>query len=402
MRRDGGDFASADPLVALEAILLELRGRWRESLPGVARLDPVSGGTSDEAAAEILGSLPHPQRFMVRRLIWQWALRTGVWQWLWESVSTTDRFIGLGFLKFRTFQTVDSIDDEIDWLQDLHDDPTLAATRPANVEDARVLLDAFIAMCEAHRARQEPVKAWYPDAVSGVLDERVTTDPKIFFAGYGTAHEDALFNYPLVRSEHASAAQYLASLRARVPTLSPSPGLDPSIEVVPWLPGQLRRTRTTRSAKGASRTGPVVVVDTNLPLPAAFFASRPLLYQLLDPVVEGIGPVEAERYRAALTALSRRSEDELELRLRETLGLASYRLDAWITAFASRALAAQRDRARRSSPSAASAGSRGSVPMLPACANRRASSMPPRSPMPRPPRCCAPAITPMAPTIRAR
>ena len=79
MRRDGGDFASDDPLVALEAILLDLRERWRESLPGVARLDPVGGGADDELAAEVLGSLPHPGRFIVRRLTWQWALRTGVW-----------------------------------------------------------------------------------------------------------------------------------------------------------------------------------------------------------------------------------------------------------------------------------------------------------------------------------
>ena len=41
MRRDSGDMHAPDPLFALEGVLLELRERWRESLPGVSRLDPV-------------------------------------------------------------------------------------------------------------------------------------------------------------------------------------------------------------------------------------------------------------------------------------------------------------------------------------------------------------------------
>lgn len=345
MRRDGGDFASDDPLVAVEAILLELRARWRESLPGVARLDPVSGGTSDEAAAEILGSLPHPQRFIVRRLYWQWSWRTGVWKGFWDHISTSDSpLVNLAVAKLWSFQTVQSIEDELEWLQDLIDDPPVA---DKDVEDAQGLLNGFKSMCEAHLARQEPVQTWYPDAVSGVLDETVTTDPKIFFSGYGNAHEDELFNYPLARSNHASAAQYLASLRERVPTLRPGTTVNPSIEIERWTPAQLRRTRITRSASRDKKTGPIVV-DTSRPLPEAFFASRPLLYQLLDPVVEGIGAPDGERYRAALTTLAQRDEGELELRLRETLGLASYRLDAWITAFASRALESDRGKDKRS------------------------------------------------------
>ena len=36
MRRDSGDMHSPEPLFALEGVLLELRERWRESLPGRA------------------------------------------------------------------------------------------------------------------------------------------------------------------------------------------------------------------------------------------------------------------------------------------------------------------------------------------------------------------------------
>ena len=121
------------------------------------------------------------------------------------------------------------------------------------------------------------------------------------------------------------------------------------------------------SAMGHLRHGPLGGGQT-CPTPADFSDAEPLLYQLLDPVVEDMSPVEAERYRAALTTLRERTDGRARARLRETLGLASYRLDAWITASppaSSRRRAAGRERSR----SAASAGSRG----LPGCCGARES-----------------------------
>ena len=85
MRRENGDMHAPDPLFALEGVLLELRERWRESLPGVQRLDPVEP-KADTVAAEVLGLLPHPKRFVVRRLTYRWGLRTGLWDGLWLAI----------------------------------------------------------------------------------------------------------------------------------------------------------------------------------------------------------------------------------------------------------------------------------------------------------------------------
>jgi len=388
MRRDGGDFNSADPLIALEAIVLEMRERFRESLPGVVRLDPVDGGTTDDAAAELLGTVAHPIRFVVRRLTWQWALRTGVWKGLWDSVAAVDEpnpdnrpFAALAFIKSIVFQTIDTIDEEIQWLRDLRQDPQSLGIDEDQVEATQTILDAFIAMCESHRDRQSPLHEWYPDAFSGVLDEDVTTDPKIIYADYGNATADESFNHPLVASPHASALRYLNHLRERVQHIVPdsnlpntpqtsSPSTDDAQVVVTaaskasgssaslaasrqrnaFLPSRLHRSATNRSIqtalsdRGDSNGGSVsnddfdIDIDHTLPLPTEFFDSQPLLYQLVDSVVDDITPLEGGTYRSALSTLANLNEEELTLRFRETLGLANNRLDAWYSAFASAAL----------------------------------------------------------------
>ena len=58
------------------------------------------------------------------------------------------------------------------------------------------------------------------------------------------------------------------------------------------------------------------------------------MYQLLDTVVENVPFRDSTAFTQALDTLRARPVDELELRLRETLGLASHRLDAWITGLA--------------------------------------------------------------------
>jgi hypothetical protein len=359
MRRDGGDLHSDDPLTALEAVLLDLREQWRAALPGVALLDPVDGGADDETAAEVLGSLPHPERFVVRRLTWQWALRTGAWSFLWDCVGRVGSDLAvLGYIRHMSFGNLESVEEEIEFLEDLKRDPAFYAVEDDYVKDAKTVLGTFISMCEGHKSRQTPFNEWYPDAISGVFEDWVTSDPKVFFADYGTATADQLFNHPLVAAGGGGTGAYLSALRERVPTLVST--TDDGVVVGGLDPRLARRSATTRSLTSARRaarkrgsrlveggplgdSGPLEEFPRgDIELPADFSDGEPLLYQLLDPIVGGIPQMEGTSYRAALATLAERAPDELELRLRETLGLASHRLDAWFTGLAARDLSERR------------------------------------------------------------
>ena len=70
----------------------------------------------------------------------------------------------------------------------------------------------------------------------------------------------------------------------------------------------------------------------------------PLLFQLARAALAATEGVEQESVRKQLQALAAFSPEELQLRLRETLGLATHRLDAWATGLASEALFALREK----------------------------------------------------------
>jgi hypothetical protein len=316
MRRDSGDMQSSAPLFALEGVLLELRERWRESLPGVQRLDPVDFRT-DEQAAEVLGQLPHPKRFVIRRLTYQWDLRTGFWEGLWEAVRGVQAYDQLSDSKIALVDDFDSIEQELAWLDELDEDMEVLMPEEELVPHGHTIVDACRSICEAHRARQVPLNEWYPDAISGVLNGTVTTDPKIFFSGYSVPAVDELFNRPLVSTAGFEPADYLMDLRGRV------------------TGGSRRVERRAPDQKPP--------IDIELPPIELPDEGEPLLLQLLDAVVDDVPQSQASSYASALATLADRSPEELELRLRESLGLASHRLDAWITGLASRALAAKRD-----------------------------------------------------------
>ena len=294
VRRDMADLHAADPLAALEGVLLALRERWRESLPGVPHLDPVDV-VSDETAVEVLGLVPHPKRFVVRRLTFERDERVIFWRWMWDEVAKGDlswlaslesgdsTFVGLGELG--------SAEEEIDWIQTwqgIHSQGT-----PDEEKQADDFLQVVIDMCNEHLGRQTPINEWYPDAISGVYDDDVTTDPKLFWSSYATPDVDRLFTRPLVSAPDHEPADYLPALAARPPQ---------------------------RAAGGGV----------------------PLLEQLVDSVVDDVPRDQAAGYAAALQTLAERSPEELELRVRETLGLAAHRLDAWITGLASQELADRR------------------------------------------------------------
>lgn len=357
MRRDSGDMHAEDPLFALEGVLLELRERWREALPGVAGLDPVDFA-SDEEAVEVLGLLPHPKRFVVRRLTFQFDIRTGFWQGLWEATEGTDLAVLATIYRdggfFRAIADAQSIDDELALLNLWLDSSGLGGLDEDQNERADIFLQGPIAMCTDHLARQTPFNEWYPEAISGVFNETVTTDPKIFFSGYSTPDVDELFTRALASTSGSEPADYLLDLRSGLPGVGSGIALPPAGAGKP-VPVAPRRSAATRSLAGARRRageratqdgplgdGPVI----DFPGGQQPDEGKPLLRQLLEAVVNDVPESQAGSYADALATLAGRSPEEIELRLRETLGLASHRLDAWITGLTSRALAALRDEGR--------------------------------------------------------
>jgi hypothetical protein len=318
IRRENADLHVPEPLLALEGVLLELRERWRESLPGVPRLDPVDRA-GDEVAAEVLGLLAHPKRFVVRRLYDKWDLRTTFWEWMFETTAAVPELSVLTSIKegdaaWRGLDDATSIDNELELLQAAIDMSGAFAMSDEDRRQLRDILGIAQDLCEAHRARQVPINEWYPDAISGVLSEKVTTDPTLFWAGYETPDVDRLFTQPLVSSPGHAPSSYLRAVTpgARAARIRPEGG------------------------------GPLDPGDIGLPGVELPGGGEPLLEQLVRAVAGDVPDSQADAYARALALLADRSPDELELRLRETLGLTAHRLDAWITGLASRALAARR------------------------------------------------------------
>ena len=329
MRRADGDMHAPAPLFALEGILLELRERWRESLPGVTGLDPVDLAGDDDAV-EVLGLLPHPARFVIRRLTWQWETRTDVWEGLWEATENTD-LAALATIKrdggfFRAIDDALSIEDEIALLELWRGAPGALGLEGDDADNAVIFLDAMIRLCNAHMARQVPLGEWYPEATSGVLSDDVIGDPKIFFSSYSDPEVDELFTRGLVATTGHEPDDYLTALRARVGGGAARESRRPRRE----KPGPLGGDPDIELPGGQTPTGP---------LPDG---GDPLLLQLIDSVIDGVPESQHASYASALATLADRTPEELELRLRETLGLASHRLDGWITGLASRALDAKR------------------------------------------------------------
>ena len=89
-------------------------------------------------------------------------------------------------------------------------------------------------------------------------------------------------------------------------------------------------------------------------------APPPLLFQLGRAAIAATAGKRQERIRMALDSLAGIQADELELRLRESIGLCTHRLDAWATGLASEAL----DTLRKERPSGLQIGAYGWVEKL--------------------------------------
>jgi hypothetical protein len=375
VRRTVAHDQMSSPFEMLEYTLLDLRERWRESLPGVPRLDPVLGdgiGTDPEDdVVTILGTLAHPDRFVVRRLTFQRSLRLFFWDWIWLELNDSGNPLHkIGDWYKEHEHQIHDIDSQIKMLDDLYDAIPALLKGPKLRDDARVVVDAMKSMAEAHQARQDPIQRLFPFQASGVFDDDVVSDPKLYWSGYGNATADRVFTNPLVEAENAGAGatayDYLGVLQNRVPGLTgETTGTSGAIDLGGLSVPQFRRSPAARSITDVRAAARVkrqaglpnsegsAIPEPNLPGPAttgssesglsdAFFNAEPLLYQLLDKVVESVSTFEGLGYSNALATLRSVSVDELTLRLRETLGLATHRLDAWITGFARERLDALR------------------------------------------------------------
>lgn len=383
-----------------EHTVLALREEWLHAArTAVPSMDPVagaSGGTAandpDSVLSEILSNLAHPRRFLVRRLR-SWRTTDT------ESIDELGDVIVALLLPFLYFDDpvfdaeAFSVIGRLGWaleilggadhlglpgheLTPLYDagladaDAQIAALQALrgrvatllsgdDADSARAWLDSLIILVEQHRARQSPLlEIGQPTlGFSGVVSPDVD-DPTIFYSVYDRDEDTEVFERPLTTSEHASPARYLGELRDRVPVSRPevTPGT-PDMDVLPSGPA-LQGVRGRQPgrfpipAPPRRRRAPTVNLDvdpgdlwnpttpggTQRQLPAAFHDSAPLLYQLLDGVVADVPVAQAAAYRAALDTLAGQPADALELRLRETLGLASHRIDAFTTSMARRRL----------------------------------------------------------------
>jgi hypothetical protein len=382
-----------------EQVLLHLRPKWIDAAGGaVPRLDPVLGASGGDASndpdsvlTEILSSLPHPKRFLVRTLReWRRVDHTedslgtlflglilpfvyfddptygygalsvlGRWGWALEMLGGAD-FLGIPQSELTPLSapSLRSADAQLEALSDLRGRVDSLLTSSTDRDSARAWIDAMSTLVEQHRERQAP----YTELGVGITDfdgivSNAVDDPKMFYSLYDSDSETPSFEQPLVHSDAATTSGYLSELKDRVPTLQLEPGATgaPFGGATPTGPVRVPARKSARSGKAARRggraakraTAPVlgfepVAVPMGAGLPDAFHAAEPLLYQLLDGVVDDVSALEGAAYRDALETLGALPEDELELRLRETLGLASHRLDAYVTSMARKRLGALR------------------------------------------------------------
>ncbi len=358
----------ADQSPWFEYALHFLRPLWLDTADTVVpRLDPVlgaSGGSASKSAdsvlSEILASLPQPGRFLVRKLrSWRTtdtesiddlgdvilgalmpflyfddptfgyeALSVlGRWGWGLEMLGGAD-YLGLPAGELGALDDVGlaDADAQIAALNRLRGRVDSLLATDADRGTARAWLDSMATLVEQHRDRQSPLRELAGATLdfAGIIADEVD-DPTIFYSVYAKDDDTTIFELPLVHSPVASTATYLAALRDRIPAAGRTSAASRMTDV---------DTSPPTDAGGTVD----VPVEAHQVLTPAFHAAEPLLYQLLDGVVDDLPGGESTAYRDALDELAAESEERLELRLRESLGLACHRLDAYFTAMARRRL----------------------------------------------------------------
>lgn len=337
----------------LEDLLRVLRELWLDAAPNLARIDPNLSDTGGQAnnspesrLAEMFMLQPHAVRFVIRRLtdrrdqgplLGYITSLVGGFTFLLDVLCSIDLYQGFGNIYRQTESHVETIDDQIAGFEFLRDFAPTYFDRPGDRttrDNAIVLVDLILDILRAHKSRQPPLNALEGITTSGVLHEDVD-DPTIFYGLFDKDEEARVFERALVQvaepQDSETAASYLENLAQRANGKAPGGGPPPA--------------------------------------PPQFPQGAPLLYQLLDPFVTTLPNAQRTSFARALRRLSNVPADELELRLRETLGLGSYRIDAWFTSLARKRLFD----ARNKTPEGLAAGGFGCVVDLKPSKARKAS-----------------------------
>lgn len=384
-----------------ELFLTQMRDVWLDATPRIAKLSPGGGQSRAEVLGDVvrvLGGLPHPSRFLVRRLKdWRrvshdsgWAdllalfglfflagddpiydadSRSIMGQWGWsKDVLGAGQFgLGVSPTKLRALDSSSllSTGAQLDELRDLRRRLTTFLPDRTKHSQARTWIDYMIRQVEAHETRLEPLRGFnnLPLGISGVL-RNGSVDPKIAFHLYDTsvreltqvlvagASVDGAMPAQPELYIRALADQVVNDTQASRPRLTAAPlgaptGLTLTRRVTSAFTVKSTASQGAKAALSAARPPRAVVqpvpapgvqlAGTRAPVPVRD-DSAPLLKQLLTKAVANLPDGQRNSYRRALNGLAELSVAELELQMRETLGLAGDRLDAWLTSLATQRL----------------------------------------------------------------
>lgn len=322
------DPLGASHLDGLRSVLRDVSA-WETSVGNVAHFSHLAGApapTPEEEAirlGSVLGAVPHPTAIRLRRASDSRSAITAEWD---DHIAELERLLALTPYSYHALYDGDLFEDRLDGLikdgtideqsaalsrlRDVAQDmiPTVDEDTAAAIGAVRDHLDRKLRpMVAAHRLRSE-TRRW-DDAFSSA-NLPTAADPPLWYVQYG---------------DDGAAAD----------------GTVPALRLVP--PAPARAAADLRDyAADARRTG-------SFPRPAyPDTAQAALLIKLVQQAVETVPPSEAEDLALGLEGLAAMLEsgdgstDELERLLRETLGLATHRYDAWVTSVANERLAALR------------------------------------------------------------
>jgi hypothetical protein len=302
----------------VETTVRYLRGSWRAAVPNVPTLNPdatdLAGDDADplDALPAVLASQPHPARIFSRQLRgdgegldqfdsvdWYhlvldaiaqqlpilWTLYTGA---IWAHGPFTDIHDQLAFWH-DMHETIDNADFGLGW------EPSEEMKR-----DMHDRVTSMIALIHQWLSRQDPIEVVGLPLYNGVVGEPLT---ELIAAKYST--ESFEWTTPhLVEDpqapENERAATYLRVLATRV-------------------------TQPTAASSFPDEAAP----------------RAPLLHQLIEGALGQLAD-DATASVDALQTLAELDATHVERLLRESLGLATHRLDAWATSLASARLGQMR------------------------------------------------------------
>lgn len=310
---------TADRVRQVIALLID---EWRTATAALPRMDPnrtdTLGGTDPAAdVTAVLATAPHPARLFTRRLdeyaelnafarlvtpqFWYSEIVLGGLDLTRPDIVSPYREIAAVYGLLANDRTMDTIDAQIQTWTDVS--AVLPNYLNGTLErDGLAYVDSVLSVLHAYESRQRPAR-W--------LDLHD-------YAGALGAENTALIEGLL----YATAAEWPAEALVQAPD---APVGQTTVDYLTDLRDRL---------SAGDSTVPPSTLDED------FLASQPLLYQLVDRTLPLVNAdrVEKARYLDALDTLIATPAPQLAWLMRESLGLATHRLDAWATSLAAHRL----------------------------------------------------------------